>query len=298
MGNLTRAKINDYYDQFRPVAVTFTKEVISVTGLLTKMVNLKCGSDFFPCVIYSTSFEAAKVVANNRSGIIEKLQATKNSLSLRFCFKIPATGEQIAFLVPGRLTEQSPYAGSEDMTLFTLQFSQRPPDDLIEIMGRVLEANYHFSKNKDLFFPMSDDVQRRMCLVTKDIVNLAMDGNAYTGILRQLAFGAACCIMKGLREDILNKPISIRFEFDDPHEFCALEGVVKKCEAVANYPDTAVITMGFNDPVSMVYKVRLCDYVTTLRLPTDGPPAAPKPAKPAPAADDAQKEDGEEQDGQ
>ncbi|MFP4618942.1 MAG: PilZN3 domain-containing protein, partial [Spirochaetaceae bacterium] len=38
---LTNQQISNYYEQYRDVEVTFTKEVIRATGLLTKMIYLK-----------------------------------------------------------------------------------------------------------------------------------------------------------------------------------------------------------------------------------------------------------------
>jgi hypothetical protein len=264
MGNLPRIKIDEYYDQFKPAAVTFTKEVINVTGLLTKMVNLKCGSDFFPCVIYSTSFEMAKIVANNKSGIIDKLKQYNNSLSLRYCFKIPATDEQVAFLVPARSVMVTPYNNSEDMSLFTLQYSQRPPDDLIEIMGRILDANYCFAKRRDEKFPITEDAVRKMHFLSKK-VGFSVDGNEFSCVPRTLSFGGISLIMRGATADYLQKFCSVKFEFNEPRESYSLGGTIENIEIAIGHPDYAVISVNYGEVVPMTYKSRLCAYVSTLR---------------------------------
>ena len=87
MGVLTSQKITVYYERFKDIDVTFTKEIIQVTGLLTQQIHLKCGNDFWPCVVYTSSFETAKVVANVKTGLLAKLQATNNYVNLLFCFK-------------------------------------------------------------------------------------------------------------------------------------------------------------------------------------------------------------------
>jgi hypothetical protein len=278
MSTLPRAKINDYYDQFKPVAVTFTKEVIQVTGLLVQMVNLKCGSDFFPCVIYSTSFETAKIVANNKSGIIERLKEFNNTASIRFCFKIPSTEEQVAFLVPARIISNAPYGNSADMSMFTLQYSQRPPDDLIEIMGRVLDATYCYSKRKSERFPMTPDALRKMRFIGNDIV-VTTAGAANRCILRELCFGGARFIMKDATEEIVDKPCTVRFEFIEPRETYAIAGKFVKIEVALSRPDLAVLTVEYNDPVPMTYKTRLCGYVSALRTVTAKPAAAAQTAE-------------------
>ncbi|GBU26972.1 hypothetical protein R84B8_00488 [Treponema sp. R8-4-B8] len=64
MGVLLSQKISMYYERFKDIDVTFTKDMIQITGLLTQQIHLKCGNDFWPCVVYTASFSGAKVVAN------------------------------------------------------------------------------------------------------------------------------------------------------------------------------------------------------------------------------------------
>jgi hypothetical protein len=266
MGILPRSKLNDYYEQFKAIDVVFSKEIIGITGLVTKMVNLKCFSDFFPCVIYSTTFEYARVVANRKSGILEKLETSNNVLSLRYCFKLPSSGEQVAFLVPARVLKSESYNGSPEMSIFTLQFSQRPPDDLIEIMGRILEANYFYSKYKMNLFPVSPELLRKTRLANKDMAIVQSEGQNCACVIRQLGFGAAHLVAKGVPQSILDKTLTLRFDFEEPQESVAVEGICAQFEYASNQLDMAVMVIAFGGAVPMTYKVRLSDYVTTLRL--------------------------------
>jgi hypothetical protein len=51
MSVLTQQKIASYYDRYKGINVTFTKEIIQVTGLITQQVLIKCVGDFWPCVV-------------------------------------------------------------------------------------------------------------------------------------------------------------------------------------------------------------------------------------------------------
>ncbi|MDR0550633.1 MAG: PilZ domain-containing protein [Spirochaetaceae bacterium] len=263
MSSLPRQKINDYYDQFRPVDVTFTKEVIQTTGLVPKEVQLKCASDFYPCVIYSTSFESAKVVANNKSGLMQKLKATNSALSIRFFFKLPTNEEQVVFLVPARMISLSSYGNSEDMSFFTLEFTSRPPDDLIEIMGRILEANMNFSKRKDERVPVTQETMRKMGII-KD-VTIVIDGAARRCILREVFFAGARIITMGKVLENGEKQVYLRLEFNDPSEECTLQGRLIKVDT-ASSDGMYVLTIVYIDPVPMCYKVRLNDYISSVKV--------------------------------
>ena len=279
MGTLPRQKINNYYEQFKSIPVTFNKEVVSVTGLQSKQVNLKCASDFYPCVIYSTSFSEAKLVANNKSGILDKLRDTNNSASIKFCFKLPASGEQVAFLVPTRVAGSSPYNGSPDMSIFTLQYSQRPPDDLIEIVGRIIEANVNFNKRKDESITISPESLRKLKFVTKD-VGITIQNVPRRCILRDISFTCARVIVLGVSRLLLDKPATITFDFSEPDENLIINGKLVGAEVLPDRKEMVLLTLVFDEPVPMSYKVRISDYLTSLIRVPDRGKAANQPAAP------------------
>ncbi|MDR2343096.1 MAG: PilZ domain-containing protein [Spirochaetaceae bacterium] len=267
MAILTRQKIQDYYAEFKSIPITFHKELIQITGLQAKQVILKCASDFFPCVIYSTSFEEAKIVASNKSGLMEKLKETNNSASIKFCFKAPATGEQVAFLVSARVTGLAPYDAGPDMSMFTLQFSQRPPDDLIEIVGRIIEANKSFNRRKNERIAITPETLRKMHFTAKEI-GVTIDGVPRRCLLRDISFTGARLVMLGISKFLINKSITIKFDFDEPLESYSINGKSIDVEKVAERNDMVVLNMEYSDPVPMAYKVRLSDYLNTARTDT------------------------------
>ena len=290
MAVLPRQKIQDYYVEFRNIPITFHKEVIQVTGLQAKQIILKCGSDFFPCVIYSTSFEEAKIVASNKSGLMDKLKETNNSASIKFCFKVPSSGEQVAFLVTARVVSSAPYDAGPDMSMFTLQFSQRPPDDLIEIVGRIIEANKSFTKRRDERIVITPETVRKLHFTPKEI-SVTIDGVPRRCILRDISFTGARLVMLGISKFLIDKQITIKFEFDDPDESYNIIGKSINIEKVAERKDMVVLNVLYNDPIPMAYKVRLSDYLNTIRTdtrtnrtaPAGDTPAAP-PASSVPPA--------------
>lgn len=285
MGMLPRQKIQDYYNEFKNIPVTFNKEIIQVTGLQPKQVILKCASDFYPCYVYSTNFVEAKIVASNKSGLLEKLKETNNSASIKFCFKVPVSGEQVVFLVAARVTGLEPYDAASDMSMFTLQYSQHPPDDLIEIMGRILEANINFSKRKDERIVISNDTLRKLRFSGKEF-GVMIEDVPRRCILRDISFTGVHLVMLGISKFLIGKRIAIKFDFNDPVESYSISGKIVDAEKVADRKDMVIADVIYNNPVPMVYKVRLSDYFSTMRMDakTSGPPQAPDKA--AKTADD------------
>ncbi|GHV45932.1 hypothetical protein AGMMS49546_33000 [Spirochaetia bacterium] len=302
MGILTSQKISAFYERFKGIDVTYTKEVIQVTGLQANQVHLKCVSDFWPCVIYSSSFSGAKIVANIKSGLVDKLQQANNSVSLRFCFKVPGEANPLTFFVSARSVDYASYGGSKDMALFNIQFTQRPPDDLIEIMGRLLDANFNSVKRREERIPVTAETQRKMGILSNESA-IFIQGVPRRCILRDISFSGAKLIMMGIIKFLEGKEASLRLDFEDPRESFLIKGKFAQVENVEARKDLLALMLAYDESiVPMGYKMRVNDFLGTVRAENrtgdsdsadassgaaktvKAKPAAEAPAKPAAAA--------------
>jgi hypothetical protein len=294
MGVLTSQRISLYYDRFKGIEVTFTKEIIQVTGLLTQQIHLKCGNDFWPCVVYTASFESAKIVANVKTGLLGRLQAANNFVSLRFCFKPPGETNPLTFFVAGRVLACMPYGSSEDVNMLTIQFSNRPPDDFIEIVGRVLDANVNSAKRKDDRIPMTPDNMRRLNILSSESA-VFIEKVPRRCILRDISFSGSKIIMMGVAKFLLDKEASLRIDFNDPREVYTIKGKFVRAEQVEGKKEMIALGLCFDEAViPMGFKIRLNDMLSSTRAdmrgaideeqPPRSAPAKPAPAKPAAAA--------------
>jgi hypothetical protein len=265
MGVLLSQKISTYYERFKDIDVTFTKDMIQVTGLLTQEIHLKCGNDFFPCVVYTTSFSGAKVVANVKTGLLAKLQTTNNFVSLRLCFRAPGETNTVTFFVSARVTANAPYGNSQDVNMFTIQFSNRPPDDFIEIMGRILDANVNSKKRKDDRVPLTPDNLRKLNMTSTETVVFIEDVPRRC-ILRDISFSGSKVIMLGIPKFLLDKHGSLRLEFNDPRISYTIKGKFIRAEAVEGKKEMVALGISFDEAtVPMGFKIRLNDMITSVR---------------------------------
>jgi len=281
MGIVTSQKITVYYERYKGIDVTFTKEIIQVTGLVTQQIHLKCGSDFWPCVIYSSSFNGAKVVINIKSGLMEKLQSVNNYANLRYCFKLPDKANPVIFFVATRVVGQTAYGGSSDVVILNLQFTQRPPDDLIEIMGRLLDANVNSAKRREERITLTDEAQRKLGIQSKESA-VFIQGVPRRCIMRDISFSGAKVIMMGVAKFLVDKEAALRIDFDDPRESFLLKGKFVRYENVEGKKELIALALQYADStVPMGYKMRINDYLSSVRA--DNRPAAPERGS-APAA--------------
>jgi len=275
MGILPAKKVAAYFETFKGIDITFTKDMVQVVGLVPEQVHLKCGSDFWPCVFFSTSFQNAKVVANVKSGIVDKLRQVNNSVSLRLSFKNPGDrGKLVTFFVAGRIVNLAPYKGSKEIALMSIQFTQRPPDDFIEIIGRVLDANVNSAKRREERLVITAESQRKLKLISREGV-VFIQKVPRRCIIRDLSFSGSKLIMMGVGKFLVEKDATLRVDFDDPRESFLLPGAFIRSEEVEGKQGMAALAMAFDEAqVPMGYKIRINEYINAIRADSRGSPTA------------------------
>ncbi|GHU22952.1 cyclic di-GMP binding protein [Spirochaetia bacterium] len=265
MGVLTSQKVSALYTQFSRTELVFTKEIVQGTGLVTQQIALKSQGDLFPCVIYSSSLQGARVLTNAKAQLIQNLQESNNLVSLRFCFK-KEEDNPITFFVSTRSVGYAPYTGSPDTAMFTLEFIQRPPDDLIEIMGRIMEANETAVKKSRERIIINESTQKRLSISSKDTA-VFIQGVPRRCMLRELSFSGAKVIMMGIAKFLVNKEAGIKIEFESPHEGFFIRGKFSSSEAVDGRKDLVALAIRFTDAnVPIAYKLRISEYINAYRV--------------------------------
>lgn len=286
----TSQQIGKWFDLYRTIDVTFTKEIIKSTGLDARGVYLKCVGEQWPCVVYSSSFSGAKVIASAKQSLSQRVSQANSLVSLRFSFKLPDKPDPVSFFIGAKVLGYSNYAqsGSGDLQYVSMQYTQRPPDDFIDIMGHLLEANMNASRRRDERILLSPDAMRRMNLVSKDSF-VFVQGVPRKCILRDLSFSGAKAIIVGLAKFLVGKECVLRVEMEEPRESLEIKGTIVRYEDVEGRKDLTAIAIHFDEAaVPMTFKMHINDYVSQLRAPrgevssTDAsaasPPAAASPA--------------------
>lgn len=266
MSIITSQEIIRYYEQYKDIEVTFNKHVIQATGLITKQVFLKCLGQQWPCIIYSSSMASAKVIASLKSTHFETIKKAHNLVNLRFSFKLSDKTEPLSFFVSTKTSGFNRYnKDNPDIYFVTLTFTQRPTDDLIEMLGKLLEANVNAKKRKD----------KRILITPESIRKLSLKGKEayiYVGsiprkcIIRDLSFSGAKVLLFGIAKFLINKKALLRINFEDIKQPIEIEGEIIRFEPVEGRKDIAAIAIHFDeDKVPIEYKMRLNDYLKHTR---------------------------------
>ncbi len=265
MGYATSQQLARYYELYQNIDVTFSKEVIKATGLIPQQVYIKALGGQWPCVINSASLSGAKIICGIKSGFYEKIQQGNTSVSLRFSFQDSDKNEPMSFFVTSKITGFNQYAGSPDLIIVCVAFTQRPPDDLIEKLGALLEANINSTKRREERIVMTPDAMRKLGILQKETV-IFIQGIPRRCILRDLSFSGAKVIMVGIAPFLINKEIVMRIDIAEPRLALGIKGTIVRTEDVEGRKDLVALAIKYHEnEIPMGYKMQINAYLSQIR---------------------------------
>lgn len=259
MAIVTSQQIKEYYNKYGQIDVTFTKDINDSLRLVRNQIYLKFKGGQRPCIIYSSSLTEAKIVVALKDELIQSLQAD-NLVSLRFCFLKEDRSDIFSFFVQSRIAGLTQYDKERNLHFAQLTFTQRPPDDLIEILGNLLEANINAARRGEERIIINPDSLRQLGLASKSVV-IQIEGIPRNSILRDISFGGLKIIIMGNPKFLMNKPATIRLALNSGKSL-DLRGEIIRFEPVEGRKDLAALAIRY-DPASITleYKMLINDYL-------------------------------------
>ncbi len=268
MSITTSQQISHYYTQYANSEITFTKDIIRATLLYPKQVCLKCMGYQWPCIIYASSMSSAKIIVNMKDSLKAMVKKSNNVVSLRFSFIQRDKSDPLSFLVSAKIVSYTPYSKENPNLVFlTLQYTQRPADGLIEILGQILETHANSKNRRNERITLNESAERVLGFGARN-AQLLIQGVPRKCILRDISFGGAKVILMGVAKFILNKPALLRITIPDPPETMDIPGTVIRFEPVEGRTDIAAFAIQFQeDAVPVKYSMRVNSYLRAAQSP-------------------------------
>lgn len=265
MAIATSQQISQYYEMYKDTEVTFTRDIIRTLSMDPRQIYIKCSGGQWPCIINSTSFVAAKIIVGTKGGAFQQLAQTEAaSCSLRFCFFLD-DNQILSFFISGHVSSIRLMDGQSDLALVTIEFSQRPPDDLIEMIGHLLDANSNFIKRKDTRIIINAETKRVLTLQKAETI-IKVDGVPRNCIMRDISFGGAKVILMGMAQFLQNKPIELLVSFEDPKETFSLKGTIVRIEEIQGRRDIIAVNIKYDEAsIPLSYKMHINDFISESR---------------------------------
>ncbi|MEI8093225.1 MAG: PilZ domain-containing protein [Spirochaetales bacterium] len=257
MGVTTSQQLQSYFDAYGSVEVTFNKEVTQLLSFLQEKVFLKVAGVDWPCLLYSSSLVGAKIVLTLKPEQISRLEAGSPTCQLRYGFRNPDSPEPVVFFTNVKIKAWNRYnnGAKNDLYFMTLEFTTRPPEDLIEILGRFLEANVNSQKRRDERITVNEVSIKKLGFTSCNAI-VAVEKIDRKCLVRDLSFGGAQVLLPGVAKFLENRAIVLRLTVEETGQVLSLAGKILRVETLAGRRDITQSSLQFEDAaVPHQYKV-------------------------------------------
>ncbi|UCF96415.1 MAG: pilus assembly protein PilZ [Spirochaetaceae bacterium] len=253
MGFITSQQLSRYYISYKEREITFTRQIVEVLKLLPRDVYIKNRGDQLPCIIYSTSMTGAKIVASLKTNSLQKIRQANNLVSLRFAFGRSDKKEPLYFFVPAKITNYTFYSTDKpDLYFLSLEYTAKPPDDLIEMLGQLFDTHANFKRRKDERIELNPANIKLLGIESKEAA-LVIDNQAKKCIIRDLSFSGTKVLLFGARPEDVRKTAVLQFGLVTQVRKILIPGTIVRFEEVVGRDDIGAFGIQFveeNTPMS------------------------------------------------
>ena len=136
---------------------------------------------------------------------------------------------------------------------------------MIEIIGRLIEANNNASKRKEERIIINADSKRKLNLLREETLVYIQNVPRHC-IIRDVSFSGAKLILQGLASLLKDKVTIIRFDFDEPRETIGVQGKIVKVDPIEGHKGLVAVCIQYlESAVPMSYKLHINAYLTAIR---------------------------------
>ncbi len=268
MAYTTSQQLNKYYSMYKDINITFTNEVITALNFDPKQAFVRYGGEQWPCLINSASMNSAKIICGKGTKLVEKLQEGGSTINIRFTFFASEGKDKLSFFVSTKLEGISDYdVNGHSFIMVSLSYTQRAPDDLIDKLGSLIEANLASQKRRSERILLTQENRRRINLEKTESV-VFIDGIPRRCILRDISFSGVKLLLAGVANFLINKNVTVRFSFEDPRSVFGIKGTTVRYERVEGRKDLVAVAIAFDEStIPMIFKMYLNRYFSVVRKP-------------------------------
>jgi len=257
MAFTTSQQLDTYYEKYKRIDVTFTKEVTRSLRMVRSQTHLKYKGGQRACVIYSSSLCGAKIMIVLPNRLLTKLQAAK-LVYLRYSFQKEDSNDTISFVVHSRIVGFTQYGDKEEVYFAQLEYNHRPPDALIEILGAMLDANVNSKRRTEERIAVNTNNIRLLNLAsTTHTVHI--DGKPRNGLLRDISFSGLKIIVLGNSTSLIGKKATVQLSQTFGRNIM-LTGEIIRHDTIENHNSLAVIALHFEpEDTPLEYRILIND---------------------------------------
>lgn len=267
MQDLSSYQIKSYYERYKEVDITFNKKIMEFIQVIPTEIFLKCKDYTYPCIINSSSMTGARVIAQVNTLFFNRVKSNNDIVHLRFAFHKGDSPGQISFYVLARMEEYTPLESKKpDLYFIDLKYAQRPPNDLVIILGTLIEAGATIKKRKNERIAITPESLRMLRIKGAQAV-LLLKGTSQKCLLRDISLSGAKVITAGNNEKYLEKGVVLVIHTNESMILGKIPGKVKRCEGIKGQEGFLALAIHYDEgSIPPEYSKRIIDYISKRSL--------------------------------
>ena len=209
--------------------------------------------------------KSAKVIANMDNLSFDAIKRAKNFINLRLSFLPPEHKSPIMFFIPSNVDGYKNFSKSNPLThLINLSFTQKPPDDLIEILGNIIKEKEDYEKRHDVRINLEGKIIKDFGLNTNRST-IIIENIKRPCIIKNLSVSGAFIILSCNPKFIMNKKAILNLSIIKHKVSIQIEGVILRNESAENRKDIFGIGIEYNkEKIPLEYKELFNEYIEKL----------------------------------
>ncbi len=257
MQDLTPQHLARLYEEFGETEVTFNTQVIMESGLITSDVRLTIGPHHLPCVLYACSMRGARVVAEIDQAAADQLSRGNAGTTLRLGFQQKGEKAPTSFFVGCRVENLSEYSSQKQHVRFaSLEFTQKPSDSLVAILGSLLEIKSNELRRRDQRIVLTPENMKKIGLESRESC-LAIDGSSRRCLLRDLSFGGAKVLLSMLGIPQGPRKVLLKLQKCEIQDDTVLDGSIVRVEDVQGHQDLVALSIQYSTEPPISYRQKI-----------------------------------------
>jgi hypothetical protein len=254
---MTSENLLRLYQRFCEIEVTFNSQVIMESGLSTSDVHLSIGSHHLPCVLYACSMKGARVIAEIGQNLVDPLAHRNPGIGLSLGFKQKDEVAAVILRMSCRVETVSDYGAREQQVRFiSLEFSQKPSDLLIGVLGSLLEIKSNELRRRDQRIILNPENMKKIGLESRESC-LAIEGASRRCLVRDLSFGGAKVLLSSVKFPRGSGKVLFKLQKCEVQDDAVLSGSIVRVEDVEGRRDLVALSIQYSTEPPISYKQKI-----------------------------------------
>lgn len=265
-----KKSIDDIYNSHKEHDLAFSHSVVTSLGIIPDKIQLKCGDIKIPCAIYSSSMVGARVIAKLNDDFFRNLNRSQSSVALRLIYHDGESDSEVPFFINSRISLFNKFSSDKpNIYYLTLDYLNKPPDDLICLLGNYILKQIYLQKRAVKRFVLSSSVIKESSIMEQFLFK---SGKGKKCILTEVSLFSAKVLISGQQDEYqINDHVLLLMKSIGVDGLGEMVGNITRLELINEEDGLYSVVISFNqDLIPPVYKMWLAECIDVVK--PDRPP--------------------------